>query len=113
MQVATVRPTGRDHKFAYEIEIVSSGFGLSKWVLIPEDVASITITISFENGGRAKIQTTTDLLQKVKNGENLTPVDWTLGVVNNTIQDSVVPVTAIRLMQTSITGNSKMTLRAQ
>lgn len=113
MQVVTVTPTGRDRKFAYEIQVDTTGIDTSKWILIPEDISSIAVTISFSSGGRGKVQATTDILSVVKANTNVVTKDWALGVVSRTTQDSVVPVTAIRLKQTSETGSSKLTVRAQ
>lgn len=104
---------GNNNLNAYEVELNLISPGNSPWVLIPEDVASISVTISFSDGGRGKIQTTTDIIRRVKEDNGTIPVDWALGVVNDTIQDAVVPVTAIRVVQTSSTGTTKLTMRAQ
>jgi len=113
MQVVTVQPNSPDRVFAYEIEQSLSENGNGSWILIPEDVITIAVSISFTDGGRGKVETTTDIVSNVKNDIGVVPVDWALGVVNDTIQDSVIPVTAIRLVQTSLTGSSKLTVRAQ
>lgn len=105
---------GYDNVNAYEEELNLSSESNSHWVMVPEDVSSISVTISFTGGGRGKVQTSTDLFRKVQSGSlEIVPVDWSLGVVEDTIQDQVVPVTALRLVQTSSGGACKLSIRMQ
>ena len=105
-------PDGLKDRRGYEGEFALKGQGTGEWVLLPSDVQSIAVTISFSDGGRGKVQTTTDIRINVEN-DNVISVDWPLGVVDSTIQDFVIPVTALRLVQTSTEGSSKLTVRAQ
>ena len=104
---------GLDNANSYEIELASLSEGNSKWVLIPDDVSFIVVTVSFADGGRGKIQTTTDITKRVKSNNDVIAVDWDLGVVDNTIQDAVKSVTAFRLVQTSATGSCRCSMRAR
>jgi len=70
------------------------------------------VTVSFTGGATGKVQTTTDPLGTVKNGTP-DPVDWSIGTVASTTQDSLNgAVTAFRAVQESA-GTMKMTARAQ
>jgi hypothetical protein len=113
MQLANITLSGEMRVFAHEMELSLSSTGDSQWIIIPLGITQIAVTISFSSGGRGKIQTTTDIIRRIKDNDGIIPVDWSLGVVNNTIQDSVIPVTALRLVQTSETGSSKISVRAQ
>ena len=113
MQLANITASGEMRVFAHEMELSLSSPGNSQWIIIPLGVTQIAVTISFTDGGRGKIQTTTDIIRRVKENDGVIPVDWELGVVVDTIQDSVIPVTALRLVQTSDPGSSKITVRAQ
>ena len=113
MQKTNISPDGEQRIFAYELELSLSSPGKTQWLLMPLRVQQASITISFTNGGRGKIQTSTDIIRRIKENDGIIPVDWNLGVVNETIQDSVLPVTALRLVQTSETGTSKISVRAQ
>lgn len=105
---------GYDNVNAYQAELNLSGEGSSKWVMVPEDISSIAVTFSATGGGRGKVETTTDLFQKVQNNDSgVVPVEWELGVVEGAIQDFVIPVTALRLVQTSSIGSCKLTMRMQ
>lgn len=115
MQVATVRPTGRNGKFAYEIQLDIASPDSSKWILIPEDVSEIAVALEFTGGARAKVQTTlskVDVVQEKVPGTIITQ-DWPNGVVNENCVDVCLPVTAIRLVNTVELGSVKIEVRAQ
>lgn len=103
--------TGDARKVAWEKEIDLAAPGNSDWLLIPDEVQGLSVTLSFSGGGSGKVQTTTDVLNTVKTGSPVT-VDWPAGEVSSTTQDFCVPVTAIRLVQINA-GTAKMTVRCQ
>jgi hypothetical protein len=103
--------TGDPRKVAWESEINLAAPGNSDWILIPDEVQGLSVTLSFAGGGTGKVQTTTDILNTVKSGSPIV-VDWPAGEVGVTTQDFCVPVTAIRLVQVNA-GTAKMTARCQ
>lgn len=103
MQVVTVNPTGRDRKFAYDIQLPLTVIGNSKWILIPEDVSVVAVQVELEISATAKVQHTLDSLADVKAGV-AKGHDWDLGVVTSDSDDSCDPVTAIRLVLVSGSG---------
>ena len=115
MQVAGVVPTGRDRKFAYEIQLDVESPDSSKWILIPEDVSEIAVALDLTGGARAKVQTTLSPIKVVKGEIPGTPVtqDWPNGVVSENCADVCVPVTAIRLVNEVLSGSVKIEVRAQ
>jgi hypothetical protein len=102
---------GDEKKFAWEKQIDLIAPGNSDWLLVPDEVAGLTATLSFTAGGSGKIQTTTDKVDTVKTGSPVA-VDWPLGEVSSSTQDFCVPVTAIRAVQINA-GTLKMTVRTQ
>jgi len=100
--------------FAYQEVVQLSGQGNSDWILIPSRVSKITVTLVVENGATAKVQTSTNTINEIKdNHPDIVAIDWDHGEVSTNTQDSCDPVTAIRLVQTSANGNSKLYVRAQ
>ena len=111
MQVVTAPAVGRDRKFAYEQEISLDGVGDSDWILIPEDVNSVAVTLIVAGGGKGKVQATTNNIADVI-ADNATGVDWDFGEVDTNTQDVGFPPTAIRLVQT-FAGTVSLKVRAQ
>jgi hypothetical protein len=110
MDVAPIQE-GNPQSFAWEKEVDLAAGGNSDSILIPDDVKSFSVTVSFAGGGTGKVQTTTDKVATVKAG-TATWVDWDLGVVAATTQDNAQPVTAVRAVQVN-PGTMKLTARAQ
>jgi len=95
---------------AYEYEdTITGGAANGDTVIIPVNIKSIQATLIIA-AGSGKIQTTTSSVAKVIAGTE-TWVDWDLGVITSTDQDSCMPVTAIR--QVNASGTTTMQLRAQ
>ncbi len=111
MQVVTEPSVGRDRKFAYEQEVSLIANGNSDWILIPEDVSSVAVTLLVSGGGKGKVQATThsisDVIADVAIG-----IDWDFGEVDVNTQDVGFPPTAIRLVQT-FAGTVSLKVRAQ
>jgi hypothetical protein len=103
--------TGDARKVAWEKEIDLVAPGNSDWLLVPDEVQGLTVTLSFTGGGSGKVQSTTDKVDTVKTGSPVA-VDWPLGEVSSSTQDFCLPVTAIRAVQINA-GTLKMTARAQ
>lgn len=113
MQVVTVCPTGRDRKFAYEIQLSLHDIGFSKWILIPEDVSLISVGVDVDFGTtEVYAEATLESLAKVKAGTAENTIKWSKGNVRHCAHDVCKPVTAIRLVQT-LSGNSDIRVRAQ
>ncbi|MDD5589374.1 MAG: hypothetical protein PHP92_04940 [Candidatus Nanoarchaeia archaeon] len=96
-------------KYSYEYEINLNVVGNSDWVLLPLGVEKLSCTLSVSNGASAKVQASTDSISTIKTGIPIA-VDWDLGAVAASTQDSVEKITALRLVQT-VAGNSKLTIR--
>lgn len=95
---------------AWEIEdnLVAAGNG--DWILVPDDVSNISVTLSF-SGATGRVETTTDKIDTVENGTPVA-VAWSAGTVGSTTQDAMVPCTAFRVVQVGA-GTVKLTARAQ
>lgn len=99
----------------YEKELnLSPDNSESVWVLIPGDVEEIIVTVEPLGGSSAIAYTTTDLAKKVKNEyPGVSSIEWTHGVIDNTVQDYCPKVTAVRFEQIRQVGTVKVTMRAQ
>jgi hypothetical protein len=95
---------------SWEKEIILNTLGESKWIIIPEKIKVIDVTVSFSGGASGKMQTTTDLVDRIKNGSPVI-IDWPFGIVNSNISKSCKPVSAMRAVQASA-GIMKITMRA-
>ena len=94
----------------FEGSLSLSGAGNSNWIVIPNGVQTIAVTVT-PTTATAKVQTTTDTIATLEaSGE--VAVDWDAGEVSSSTQDVCSPVTAIRLVQVGA-GSSIMTVRAQ
>ena len=111
MQVVTIPAVGRDRQFAYEQEVSLSAISNSDWIVIPEDVNSVAVTLIVAGGGKGKVQATTDSIADVV-ADNATGIDWDFGEVDANTQDVAMPPTAIRLVQT-FAGSVSLKVRAQ
>ena len=109
MQVVSLRPNGRDKKFAYEFVSELDAIGNGDWVLIPEDVNLIAVTLEITDGSRAKTEATTDSIENIK-ADVAVGLDWDIGSTYVSQQDICRGASAIRLVQIS-TGSSKMSVR--
>jgi len=94
---------------AWEIEINLNAPGNSDWIIIPEKVQNISATVSFQDGGTGKIQTSTDTVYEIEN-DNFIAVDWPWSEISTTLQKTCKPPTAIRAVQINA-GKMKVTFR--
>lgn len=94
---------------SWEKEIILKSVSNSEWVIIPEKIKIIDVTVSFTGGASGKIQTSTDLVDTVKNGSPVA-IDWPFGTVNTDQSKSCKPVTAMRAVQET-SGEMKLTMR--
>lgn len=90
----------------YEETLSSPGNGV--WIKNPNGILGSAVTLEI-SGGSGKVQATTSLMSKV-DADLAVGVDWAQGVVTGTIQDYVIPVTAIR--QVNVSGTTKITVRS-
>ena len=109
MQVVSLRPNGRDKKFAYEFVSELDAIGNGDWVLIPEDVNLIAVTLEVFDNVRAKIQATTDTIANIQTDVAI-GIDWDIGETFVDQQDLCEGASAVRLIQNT-TGNCKMSVR--
>lgn len=108
MQLASTGKGERD-TFAWEFEEILNSPGDGDWIMVPNDVGAIAVTLS-PTAGSGKIQTTTDKIDVVKNGSPVA-IDWDDGVVAISTHDVFFPITAFRMV--NVTGTTKITVRAQ
>jgi hypothetical protein len=94
---------------SWEKQIILKAVSISDWIIIPEKIKIIDVTVSFTGGASGKIQTSTDLVDTVKNGSPV-PIDWPFGTVSSDQSRSCKPVTAMRAVQEAA-GEMKLTMR--
>lgn len=100
---------GQDRSFEIEINLTSAGN--SEWIIIPEKIRFISVTVSFTGGATGKIQTTTDKVDTIRNGSPIA-IDWRFGEVTNNRTEVCKPVSGLRAVQIE-SGTMKVTIRAQ
>jgi len=100
---------GQDRAWEKKIELSSPGE--SEWIIIPEKVKFIPVTVSFTGGATGKMQTSTDLVYDIKTGSPV-PIDWPYGLVAINQTKVCLPVAGMRAVQVG-TGTMKVTMRAQ
>ena len=100
---------GQERSYEYEINLDAPGN--SDWIIIPERVRHISVTVTFESGATGKIQTTTDRVDTIRNG-NPVAIDWPFGIVSTNQTKVCRPCSGIRAVQVGA-GTMKVTLRAQ
>lgn len=110
MEVAQIN-TGYQRQVAFEKEINLTGVSVSNWIIIPDQIQKIDVTISFSGGATGKIQTSTDKVNVVKTGSPVL-IDWPFGTVSENIARACKPVTAMRGVQET-SGDMKLTMRTQ
>ena len=109
MQVVPTKD-GVNRSFAFEFEQSLESAGNGSWIVVSDGVQSVSVTV-LPVGCTVKVQTTTDLINTVKNGTP-TPVDWDAGEVSSVSTDVFWPITALRLVQIGA-GSSKLKVRSQ
>jgi len=96
-----------EYSFEYSGALGSAGPG--PWVLIPNGVDNISVTLSISTGA-GKVQISNDLDDIIRNNTPVA-VDWPLGVVTETVEDACNPPSAIR--QVNVSGTTVLQMRAQ
>jgi len=115
MQVVNVKSGGQG-RVAFEAECELASIANGPWILVPDEIQHIAVTFVNTDTAGGKVQTTINIVDDVKNDSGVIAVDWDLGEVTEIVQDVCVPVTAIRLVQTTLGGGSgttKIFVRAQ
>ena len=96
---------------AFEIEINLDAPGFSEWVIIPEQIDIISVTVSFTGGATGKMQTTTDLVYTIKTGSP-TAEDWPYGEISVSVTKTCKPCSGMRAAMSG-SGTMRVTIRAQ
>lgn len=96
---------------AFEFSETRNSAGNGSAVLIPSDIKSLTVTVSFTGGATGYVEATTDRLSSVKNDTAIW-VPWRAGTVSTTTQDKCCPPSAIRMVMIG-TGTMLMSMRGQ
>ena len=96
---------------SWESELNLSAPGNSEWVIIPEKIQKISVTVSFTGGATGKIQTTTAKVDTILNGSPVV-IDWPFGTVSTNQSKVCMPVSGMRAVQIG-SGTMKVTMRAQ
>ena len=117
MQVVHIKEN-EHNQFGYELELkVYDDNETSKWAIVPGGVRGVTLGfVPSEDTTSGVVETTTDLLEKVKadiDGTYLDIFPWTEGDISFCVQTWVTPVTAFRVRRTAGDGSIKLTARAQ
>ena len=99
-QRASVNDEKSEKAWFHEEELSSPGNGA--WILKPNGTSGMGVTLSISSGS-GKVQATTDSIDKVIN-DTAEGVDWDLGTVSGTVQDTAIQLTAVR--QVNISGTT-------
>lgn len=100
---------GQARSWEYEINLNSPGE--SEWIIIPEKINTIDVTISFTGGATGKMQTSTDKVDIIENGSPV-PIDWDFGIISDNRSEGCDPVAGIRAVQIAA-GTMRVSIRAQ
>ena len=111
MQIANISKDGEMKVFSYEMELSLSAIGNSQWIIIPVRTPLIACTLEVSNNAKGKIQATTDIISRIKDGSAV-GIDWDIGESFFNAQDLCEGASAIRLVQT-LPGNTKISVRSQ
>ena len=102
---------GIHDKFAFEVSETLSAAGNGTTFIVPDEIATIAVTVSFTGSAKGKMQHTTDSVAEAKAG-TCTWIDWDIGEIGANRTNMCDPVTALRAVQTD-TGTMKVSMRAQ
>ncbi len=111
MQLANIKQSGEMKVFAHEMELSLSAIGNSKWIIIPSGITLIACTLEVLEDSKGKLQATTDLISRIKDGTAV-GIDWDIGESFFNQQDLCEGASAVRLVQT-LAGSTKITVRSQ
>ena len=106
-QRASINDEQDQKSWYYQETLTSPGNG--KWILKPNGTDGIGVTLVISSGV-GKVQATTDSIDNII-ADTATAVDWDLGTVSGTNQDSCVQLTAVR--QVNISGTTIIKVVAQ
>ena len=98
-----------DIGWEYKKEMTSPGDGAS--VIIPTTVRNISITLEIDSGSANFEATTSPIAEVLAEDASVVWIPWDNGEVAFTVQDQMVPPTAVR--QVNVSGVSRLLLRAQ
>jgi hypothetical protein len=114
MEVAPLN-SGYQRQVAFQKKITLDIKGVTPWVLIPDQVVSVQVTVEFTGGASGNVEATTELIEEIKNENVMDGVQWDLGEVSTRSQDTASPPTAIRgvMTQQGVNGTMIITMRAQ
>lgn len=101
-QRASINDEADQKSWYYEETLASPGNG--KWILKPNGTDGMGVTLVISSGV-GKVQATTDSIDNIIAGTE-TAVDWDLGTVSGTTQDSCIQLTAVR--QVNISGTTTL-----
>jgi hypothetical protein len=107
VSINTQNQTQRAFEHKEELSAASS----SDWIIVPDDIRGVSVSVSASGGATARAETTTSLYKDVIS-DTAQPETWPSGEVTTITSQNAHPCTAIRLVQTGA-GSSIMTLRAQ
>ena len=96
---------------AYEKAYTLSGVGAGDWILVPVNVASLQVTVSFTAGAEGNVSVTNSIRSVIKTGTPVA-VAWPYGDVAISTAKSLSPVAALRANQT-VAGTMTISVRAQ
>ena len=99
---------GEKNNFAYQAAQTLSSAGNGDWFLVPAGVDYITAILSITTG-TGKIQVSNATIAELE-ADTASAIEWTPGEVSVTTQSLILPVVAIRVVNT--TGTVKMELKA-
>jgi hypothetical protein len=111
MDVAPIN-VGNQSNFAFQKTVNLAAGGNSPWIILPDEIKSFSVTVSFTGGGTGYVETTTDALETVQSGTGIIGKTWDVGTVGTTTQGAALPCTAVRAVQVNA-GTMKMSVRAQ
>lgn len=95
----------------WEFELTLNSPGMSDWIIIPEKINNISVTLDFSGGSSGYVQTTTNRVDTVLNGSPVA-IDWPFGIINVKQSEKCKPATAIRAVQVN-SGQLSMSVRSQ
>lgn len=83
---------------SWEAELNLDAPGNSEWVIIPEKISGISVTVSFTAGATGKMQTTTAKVDTILTGSPVA-IDWPFGTVATNQSKVCRPCSGMRAVQ--------------
>lgn len=79
-------------------------------IIVPNNIDHLNVTLEI-TAGSGKVQSTNNKLADVISDTDVVWVDWLLGTITSTAEDSCTPPTALRMV--NATGTTRMLVRGQ